>query len=73
MAEHTIPDASAWKGWRKSSHSNTEGGSCVEVLDSHPSGVPVRDSKTPHSPALVFPTTSWSSFVSAVKGGKLTN
>ncbi|MEE1747578.1 DUF397 domain-containing protein, partial [Streptomyces sp. JV184] len=43
--------------------------SCVEVLDNHPSGVPVRDSKNPHGPALVIPTTSWSTFVTSVKGG----
>lgn len=69
MAEHTIPDASAWQGWRKSSYSNTEGGSCVEVLDGHPRGIPVRDSKAPHGPALVFPTAGWSSFVAAIKAG----
>ncbi|MGW3392520.1 DUF397 domain-containing protein [Streptomyces hydrogenans] len=69
MTEHTIPDASTWKGWRKSSYSNSEGGSCVEVLDGHPSGVPVRDSKAPCGPALIFPAAGWSSFVTAVKGG----
>ncbi|SCF97755.1 DUF397 domain-containing protein [Streptomyces sp. Ncost-T10-10d] len=67
MTEHAIPNASALRGWRKSSHSNSEGGSCVEVLDGHPSGVPVRDSKAPHGPALVFPAAGWSAFVAAVK------
>ncbi|MDQ0777089.1 hypothetical protein QF026_005555 [Streptomyces aurantiacus] len=57
--------------WRKSSHSNSEGGSCLEVLDSYPAGVPVRDSKNPHGPALLFPAAGWSSFVTAVKSGKL--
>lgn len=71
MADHTIPDASVWQGWRKSSYSNTEGGSCVEVLDGHPSGVPVRDSKFPHGPALILATASWSSFVAAVKDAQL--
>ncbi|MGA4848969.1 DUF397 domain-containing protein [Streptomyces sp. G5(2025)] len=37
--------------------SGNEGGSCLEVLDGHPMGVPIRDSKAPHGPALVFPTT----------------
>lgn len=69
MTEHTIPDASTLNGWRKSSYSGSEGGSCVEVLDGHPSGVPVRDSKDPHGPALVFPAADWSSFISAVKNG----
>ncbi|MGI5375631.1 DUF397 domain-containing protein [Streptomyces sp. CA-251387] len=27
--------------------------------------------KTPHGPALVFPASGWSSFVTAVKGGEL--
>jgi hypothetical protein len=67
MTERTIPDASAWNGWRRSSYSNTEGGSCVEVLDGHPGGVPVRDSKMPHGPALVFPPADWSSFVTFLK------
>ncbi|MCZ0986902.1 DUF397 domain-containing protein [Streptomyces diastatochromogenes] len=55
--------------WRKSSYSNTSGGDCVEVSDTIPSAVPVRDSKTPAAPALVFATGSWSSFVGAVRDG----
>ncbi|MET9933311.1 MULTISPECIES: DUF397 domain-containing protein [unclassified Streptomyces] len=58
--------------WRKSSYSNPDGGACVEVSDDFaPLVVPVRDSKTPHGPALVFPAGGWSSFVAAVKGGRL--
>ena len=67
MADHTIPNSSVLSGWRKSSHSGNDADSCVEVLDGFASGVPVRDSKNPHGPALVFPETSWSSFVSAVR------
>ncbi|MFF2131889.1 DUF397 domain-containing protein [Streptomyces olivochromogenes] len=67
MTEHPIPDSALLHGWRKSSYSGPEGGSCVEVLDHHPSGVPVRDSKVPHGPALVFSAADWSSFVAAVK------
>ncbi|MEU9108518.1 DUF397 domain-containing protein [Streptomyces xanthophaeus] len=70
MTEHTISDASTLSGWRKSSYSGTDAGSCIEVLDGYPFGVPVRDSKTPHGPALLFPPDGWSSFVEAVKGGK---
>lgn len=70
MTEHTISDASTLSGWRKSSYSASDAGSCVEVLDGYPSGVPVRDSKSPHGPALLFPPDSWSSFVDAVKGGE---
>lgn len=71
MTEHTISDASTLSGWRKSSYSGSESGSCVEVLDGYPSRVPVRDSKTPHGPALLIPPHGWSSFVAAVKDGRL--
>ncbi|MYT33506.1 MULTISPECIES: DUF397 domain-containing protein [unclassified Streptomyces] len=57
--------------WRKSSYSNGDGANCIEVVDSLPDVVPVRDSKAPHGPALVFPATNWSAFVSAVKNGQL--
>ncbi|MFI1306774.1 DUF397 domain-containing protein [Streptomyces sioyaensis] len=57
--------------WRKSSHSNPDGGQCIEVSDNLPALVPVRDSKHPHGPALTFEATAWSSFVTAVKGGAL--
>ncbi|KOU67334.1 hypothetical protein ADK57_16625 [Streptomyces sp. MMG1533] len=67
MAEHTIPDASSLIGWRKSSYSANDAGSCIEVLDNYPSGIPVRDSKIPHGPALVLSAAVWSSFVTAVK------
>ncbi|GHD99231.1 DUF397 domain-containing protein [Streptomyces alanosinicus] len=69
MTEHTILSADTLRGWRKSSYSGTEANSCLEVLDGHPSGVPVRDSKAPQGPALVFPAGGWSAFVVAVKGG----
>ncbi|WP_031088621.1 DUF397 domain-containing protein [Streptomyces sp. NRRL WC-3549] len=53
--------------WRKSSYSNSDGGECVEVCDDFASAVPVRDSKDPQGPVLVFAADGWSSFVSAVK------
>ena len=71
MPERSVHDAAAHPGWRKSSHSNSEGGSCVEVLDDHRSDVPVRDSKVPQGPALIFHAESWSSFVTAVKAADL--
>ncbi|MFF4485475.1 DUF397 domain-containing protein [Streptomyces sp. NPDC001544] len=71
MTEHTIPDASSLDGWRKSTYSGNEGGSCVEVLDGYPAGVPVRDSKAPHGPALVFSASGWSAFMAAVKTSDL--
>ena len=57
--------------WRKSSYSNQDGGNCIEVSDDSPAVVPVRDSKDPHGPALVFPAAAWSSFVTAVQGDAL--
>ncbi|MFE4974383.1 DUF397 domain-containing protein [Kitasatospora sp. NPDC056651] len=32
--------------------------------------VPVRDSKDPSGPALVFPASAWGSFISAVRGAE---
>lgn len=58
--------------WRKSTHSNPDGGACVEVSDDFPAVVPVRDSKAPSGPALLFGPAAWSSFVAAVKRGELT-
>ncbi|MEE1810158.1 DUF397 domain-containing protein [Streptomyces sp. BE133] len=53
--------------WRKSTYSDGSGGDCLEVADGHPGIVPVRDSKVPDGPALVFHTAAWSSFVANVK------
>ena len=70
MTEDTIRDAAALSGWRKSTYSGNDADSCIEVLDDHPLGVPVRDSKDPHGPALVFPAAGWTAFVAAVKAGE---
>ncbi|MEU6549841.1 DUF397 domain-containing protein [Streptomyces sp. NPDC046915] len=69
MTDPIIPNAATRHGWRKSSYSNSEGGSCLEILDGCPPGVPVRDSKSPHGPALLFSPGGWSHFVAAVKCG----
>ncbi|WP_328317569.1 DUF397 domain-containing protein [Streptomyces sp. NBC_00388] len=71
MTEQAIPDTTSLSGWRKSTYSGSESGSCVEVLDNHPSGVPVRDSKVTHGPALVFTADRWASFIGALKDGVL--
>ncbi|AUA13733.1 DUF397 domain-containing protein [Streptomyces sp. SID8382] len=58
--------------WYKSSYSNN-GGQCIEVaanLVASRGVVPVRDSKDPHGPALMFDPTAWSSFVSAIRRGE---
>ncbi|BCL30460.1 DUF397 domain-containing protein [Streptomyces aurantiacus] len=69
MPDQKAPGGVIAKGWRKSSYSGPEAGSCLEVGDGHPAGVPVRDSKDPHGPALLIPARDWASFVSAVKAG----
>ncbi|MFE3659049.1 DUF397 domain-containing protein [Streptomyces sp. NPDC059165] len=55
--------------WRKSSYSGGEGGNCLEVADDHPGVVPVRDSKNPDGPRLVFRAAAWSAFVADLKNG----
>ncbi|MFJ3794593.1 DUF397 domain-containing protein [Kitasatospora sp. NPDC090091] len=52
--------------WLKSSYSQ-QGGNCVEVAPGFAGVLPVRDSKDPAGPALVFPAEAWRSFVSAVR------
>ncbi|MFF3581542.1 DUF397 domain-containing protein [Streptomyces mirabilis] len=67
-------DLLAGASWRKSSYSNPDGGQCLEVVDNLPTPtplVPVRDSKTPHGPALVLPAAAWASFVTAVRRDEL--
>jgi hypothetical protein len=53
--------------WSKSSYSNESGGNCVEVAHNVPGFVPVRDSKAVHGPALLFPGTAWTPFITALK------
>ncbi|MFB7199481.1 MULTISPECIES: DUF397 domain-containing protein [unclassified Streptomyces] len=63
-----VPDASALTTWRKSSYSGGESGDCLEVNDrAHAAHVPVRDSKNPHGPAVVFTSGAWTAFLGAVK------
>lgn len=66
MASTSHPDLSA-AVWRRSSYSNQAGGNCVEVSPGHPDLVPVRDSKDPEGPVLVFPGRAWAAFVDAVR------
>ncbi|MFJ8489536.1 DUF397 domain-containing protein [Streptomyces sp. NPDC094038] len=67
----TLPDASTLPAWRKSSYSENASGGCIEVSDGYPDGVPVRDSKNSHGPAVIFESATWSSFVDTVKSGNL--
>lgn len=54
--------------WRKSSYSNASGNNCIEAA-SFPATVGIRDSKTPEGAALVFPRSSWMTFVDAAGAG----
>ena len=61
----------ATAAWRKSSYSSNDGGNCIEAaLGFTPGAVPVRDSKDPEGPALVFPAAAFAAFVGAVKAGE---
>jgi hypothetical protein len=53
--------------WRKSSYSGGTGDNCVEVTHDFPSLLPVRDSKNPTGPKLVFRASAWTAFVSGLK------
>ncbi|MGW2179518.1 DUF397 domain-containing protein [Streptomyces sp. NPDC001732] len=61
----------AYATWRKSSYSGGTSGDCLEVNDACTACVPVRDSKNPHGPAVVFAASAWTPFVTAVKGDRL--
>lgn len=52
--------------WIKSSYSQG-GNDCLEVATGHPTAAPVRDSKNPLGPKLVFRAESWSAFVENLK------
>ncbi|WP_408990581.1 DUF397 domain-containing protein [Streptomyces caniscabiei] len=56
--------------WVKSSYSEGSGGNCLEVALTHlihPTHIPVRDSKTPLGPKLVFRAESWALFIENLK------
>ncbi|MEU0247066.1 DUF397 domain-containing protein [Streptomyces sp. NPDC006235] len=55
--------------WHKSSYSGGSGGDCLEIADNHAPFIPVRDSKNPHGPKLVFRATTWGAFVANLKDG----
>ncbi|MFJ6621426.1 DUF397 domain-containing protein [Kitasatospora sp. NPDC091335] len=55
--------------WSRSSYSGN-GGQCVEVAANFSGLMPVRDSKDPYGPALIFAAEAWTSFVTAVRSGE---
>ncbi|MCX5212888.1 DUF397 domain-containing protein [Kitasatospora sp. NBC_00240] len=57
--------------WHKSTRSSDNGGDCVEVGTGIPAMTPVRDSKDPAGPALLFPAHAWQAFVTATTADSL--
>ncbi|MFD9207512.1 DUF397 domain-containing protein [Streptomyces sioyaensis] len=57
--------------WRKSSYSDGGANNCVEIADGFPGSVPVRDSKNPEGPLLLFPAAAWSAFIGGVTADRL--
>jgi hypothetical protein len=57
--------------WHKSSYSNGNGGSCVEVADLPDGGRAVRDTKDRgDGPILWFTGDEWSAFVKGVRASE---
>ncbi|MFF9566225.1 DUF397 domain-containing protein [Streptomyces sp. NPDC014685] len=52
--------------WFRSSHSNDQGGNCVEGARLDGAGMAVRDSKAPELGACLFPAAAWTAFVTAI-------
>jgi hypothetical protein len=63
ISEHALSMAT----WHRSSYSEGSGGNCLEVAPGHPTHIPVRDSKAPLGPKLVFRAEAWSAFVEDLK------
>ncbi len=53
--------------WRKASFSSTNGGDCIELGEGLADVTPVRDSKDPHGPALLFTAEAVAAFLAAIK------
>ena len=56
--------------WRKSSYSADQG-ACVEITQSPPLGMAVRDSTDAGGPRLLFTAAGWQAFTRKVKGDKV--
>ncbi|WP_324606683.1 DUF397 domain-containing protein [Kitasatospora azatica] len=57
--------------WRKSSYSGSAPDNCVEIATGIPHLAPVRDSKDPAGPALLFPAPAFAAFLAGLKTGDL--
>ncbi|MFF2523883.1 DUF397 domain-containing protein [Streptomyces liangshanensis] len=63
----TSPSSAPEAVWHKSSYSSDNGGNCLEIATNLPGVVPVRDSKDPEGPVLVFAPAAWDAFVVAAR------
>ncbi|WP_165983862.1 DUF397 domain-containing protein [Streptomyces sp. YIM 98790] len=59
-----MTDVPRTASWRKSTYSSNGDGACLEVADGIPGLLPVRDSKNPSGPVLVFSSPAWRAFLS---------
>jgi hypothetical protein len=66
MNEVTFPD----KGWFKSTRSEPNGGSCVDVNLDVPGLVAVRHSKRVTGPTIVYTDDEWEAFLLGAKDGE---
>ena len=55
--------------WRKSSHSSTQEGACVELAGLAPKTVSVRDSKDPHGGVLQFDAVAFAELADQIRAG----
>lgn len=55
------------RSWAKSTHSDPNGGNCVEARHADSGNVQVRDSKDPSGPPLSFSKDCWHDFTATVK------
>ncbi|MDX2395205.1 DUF397 domain-containing protein [Streptomyces sp. NPDC054904] len=59
--------------WFSSSHSNDQGGQCVQGGRCDDGSMAVRDSKTPHGAAFRFAPAAWQAFVDHMKAAAASN
>ncbi|WP_329027505.1 DUF397 domain-containing protein [Streptomyces sp. NBC_00690] len=59
------PEVAPENTWKKSSYSDSQGGSCVETA-AQAGQVGIRDSKDRNGPVVVVPANTWSTFVAFI-------
>lgn len=65
-----VSDARLTAAWRKSTDSSGSQEACLEVNDTTYEAhahVPVRDSKNPNGPAVIFTAPAWTAFLTEVR------